>query len=590
MIEQNLIAQDNIMQALTDSYARHSHLRKSIIDILEQRDTTIHALTSSYDAYEDLVAKANKGIDFYRKLETSVTKLLQRVKSTCKVQDEERESNLTKNRPVAPVVAPTASDLGESGGGLKLKDYLASMKRGENLRTYPTYPTQPELPPVVVPSVRPAPVGSEGTNEMKKADDYNYANYGNYSGYDNYQTRTDSATIKKLEERMANLMSKQNDKYQAYNQPPGTFYGQQMQYMDPNNPYVNQYYPPDQHLTFTSSVSQTHTTNINPKYTPTAGNEQYIPTQYQNYAANTATYPQSVTPNSYPNASYNYPTQVSTADINIRQTVTPNAHPNASAYNYPTQVSTAETNYPATQAYYPPASSAPTYSYPVTPTPNAPTQYYPQTSNTPTQSYQYPTTQASTNPQYYQTPSTQQYPASNAPTSNSPYQVPPTVAPANAAGSNSPYHAAPTEQYQANQQYNYPTTSQPYPVVSSVSQQYTYPTSQTSSVSQYSYTEVQTTVASDPQYSYPVSQTSVPVVSASQQYNYPVSQADGTVNPQYSQYYYQQENPANYYGHPGYSFDPITGRLSLSKTNSPFFNFFLTHSPGLGHVNGLGVL
>lgn len=48
------------------------------------------ALTNSFDAYEDLVSKAKKGLEFYQKLQNNVTRLLTRVRGVTKVQDEER--------------------------------------------------------------------------------------------------------------------------------------------------------------------------------------------------------------------------------------------------------------------------------------------------------------------------------------------------------------------------------------------------------------------------------------------------------------------------------------------------------------------
>lgn len=143
LIEQNLAAQQNILLALTDAYAKLSGSRKQVVEAFRKRDQIISALIASYDAYEDLLAKANKGIDFYQKLETNVNKLLQRLRSTCRVQEEEREQ---KSASVAsqnqhPVqVTPTIP-------APKLRDYLQQ--------------------PV---GVRPAPLGSEHTDIGKPID------------------------------------------------------------------------------------------------------------------------------------------------------------------------------------------------------------------------------------------------------------------------------------------------------------------------------------------------------------------------------------------------------------------------------------
>lgn len=137
LIEQNLAAQDNILAALTDAYAQTANVRKGVEEILKRRELTISSLVASYDAYEDLLAKSSKGLEFYRKLEINISKLLQRVKSTCKVQEEEREQILaaqdSKNLPEnsETVAATTYEPRARPSSGLKLKDYLNS--RTENL-------------------------------------------------------------------------------------------------------------------------------------------------------------------------------------------------------------------------------------------------------------------------------------------------------------------------------------------------------------------------------------------------------------------------------------------------------------------------
>ncbi|XP_020286382.1 tyrosine-protein phosphatase non-receptor type 23 isoform X2 [Pseudomyrmex gracilis] len=142
LIEQNLAAQDNILAALTDVYAQTANTRKNIEDILKRREITVSSLINSYDAYEDLLAKSSKGLEFYRKLEINVSKLLQRVKSTCKVQEEEREQILAqdsgKNTYDKTDVSsmPSTYDQGRPRSGPKLKDYLNSKATEKNATGY----------------------------------------------------------------------------------------------------------------------------------------------------------------------------------------------------------------------------------------------------------------------------------------------------------------------------------------------------------------------------------------------------------------------------------------------------------------------
>jgi len=132
LIEQNLVAQDNILAALTDVYAQTANVRKNVEEVLKRREITISSLVASYDAYEDLLTKSSKGLEFYRKLEINVSKLLTRVKSTCKVQEEEREQILAQdNKNTYEKTDMTVSSTYDPGrarssNGPKLKDYLNS--------------------------------------------------------------------------------------------------------------------------------------------------------------------------------------------------------------------------------------------------------------------------------------------------------------------------------------------------------------------------------------------------------------------------------------------------------------------------------
>ena len=56
-------------------------------------------LKTSYDVYEELLAKTQKGIEFYRRLEEGVKRLLERTQRVVKVQNEEREQILQKLKP-----------------------------------------------------------------------------------------------------------------------------------------------------------------------------------------------------------------------------------------------------------------------------------------------------------------------------------------------------------------------------------------------------------------------------------------------------------------------------------------------------------
>ena len=221
LIQQNLSAQDNILKAVTDAYARYSTVRKATAEAVKKRQSVINALISCFDAYEDLLAKSAKGHEFYNILETNVSKLLGRVKSTCKVQQEEREQMLLKNSNNSLLrnqgKLPNVSDISslsatKAHSGPKLKDYLKSDgSLSPGLRGSDKYPS-PDLtsssytavglygqisgsgqsatyydstvpananmtnipveskPQNWMPGVRPAPLGSEATGSALKSE------------------------------------------------------------------------------------------------------------------------------------------------------------------------------------------------------------------------------------------------------------------------------------------------------------------------------------------------------------------------------------------------------------------------------------
>ncbi|VEN44349.1 unnamed protein product, partial [Callosobruchus maculatus] len=256
LIEQNLAAQENIKKALVDSYAKAVNTRRYIQDVVQKRQSTVSALIQSCDSYEDLLAKANKGVEFYTKLETNVSKLLQRIKSACKVQQEEREQMLKKD------IAKNTPEPGPESTGApaapKLKDYLESRKRNAmagysdpNLQ----FQQQPnvsygamELPP----GIRPAPLGSEVTDIGKPM--VSEQSYGANMGY-------------------------------SYNAKPPYSYQQQQ---------MPQLQIPEDDLSKRMSTLSTNTKD----------EPQYHPQAYSSYI-----------PPDYTPTSYSYPTQVSLPEV-----------------------------------------------------------------------------------------------------------------------------------------------------------------------------------------------------------------------------------------------------------------------------------
>ncbi|XP_050079979.1 tyrosine-protein phosphatase non-receptor type 23 [Anopheles maculipalpis] len=177
LLEQNMKAQSNILKALTEVYAKCAPTLKSLSDVKTKRDQFFSSLSASFDVYEDLLSKSAKGLEFYRKLQSNVQKLYSRVKAACDVQEEERNQKLKSSNvlkrssidnsaasvgAIAGVGGVGAAGTGSSGGsgGPKLKDYLkagtitlGSIKAAGVDKNSVNH----------LPSVRPAPVGSEST-------------------------------------------------------------------------------------------------------------------------------------------------------------------------------------------------------------------------------------------------------------------------------------------------------------------------------------------------------------------------------------------------------------------------------------------
>ncbi|KAM3958065.1 tyrosine-protein phosphatase non-receptor type protein myopic [Aphomia sociella] len=178
IIEQNLTAQENIINKLTSLYASYGDSRRLLSDVLRKREGLINALITSYDTYEELLGKSQKGQEFYKKLSHNVNQLLTRIRSTCQVQEEERAQLLAKHSSKAstpsPVPTPSIAKTGEvaptpSTGTRKLKDYLPYMKNRSlaGRIPVPVDVVQPDTyyPESIYPtSVRPTPVGSEATD------------------------------------------------------------------------------------------------------------------------------------------------------------------------------------------------------------------------------------------------------------------------------------------------------------------------------------------------------------------------------------------------------------------------------------------
>ncbi|RXN26323.1 tyrosine- phosphatase non-receptor type 23-like protein [Labeo rohita] len=107
-IEQNLVAQDNILKALTEANVQYAPVRKTLTFKEQQWNSTVQALIASFEAYEDLMKKAEEGKDFYLDLDKKTSALLDKTKSYCQTREGERVTLLEKEIGKVPPPRPAA--------------------------------------------------------------------------------------------------------------------------------------------------------------------------------------------------------------------------------------------------------------------------------------------------------------------------------------------------------------------------------------------------------------------------------------------------------------------------------------------------
>ncbi|XP_067930761.1 uncharacterized protein [Watersipora subatra] len=140
-----MTAQPKILEALDQANVNFVPIKQKIDMTLQQRGLRVEALVYSYDVYEDLLDKQQKGMQFYQKLQQNIQRLLEKTTGLHSAQKKERDMITEKMKPKGPPPArPTATkpnaslatpgnkdDMPKSTSGPpKLKDYLPFMKAG----------------------------------------------------------------------------------------------------------------------------------------------------------------------------------------------------------------------------------------------------------------------------------------------------------------------------------------------------------------------------------------------------------------------------------------------------------------------------
>ena len=61
-----------MLQALAERNAEYAEARQAVENVTRGRSEALAGLTASYHAYEDLLCKTTKGLEFYERLEGQV--------------------------------------------------------------------------------------------------------------------------------------------------------------------------------------------------------------------------------------------------------------------------------------------------------------------------------------------------------------------------------------------------------------------------------------------------------------------------------------------------------------------------------------
>ncbi|CAF1230111.1 unnamed protein product [Rotaria magnacalcarata] len=147
IIKQNCIAQDNILQALTEANAEIADVRTKMGTTYENRNRLIQEYIDSFKSFEETLSKANEGIEFYKKQSAKLIKLNDRLIALTSQNQPQipPKSSLHRQLPSnipsrhSPSSAWSSQDLHEADFSTtslpstisdrpRLKDYLAAMK------------------------------------------------------------------------------------------------------------------------------------------------------------------------------------------------------------------------------------------------------------------------------------------------------------------------------------------------------------------------------------------------------------------------------------------------------------------------------
>lgn len=260
LLNMNLAAQDNIIEALTKANADYAPTRRAVMECEAKRRTRTEEIIASYEAVQNINTSAEKGITFYEQFLQTLSSLESRVKSVCEIQATERAKNASKSNispshnPLSSMSAMSAS-LSDprmmpppvSSSTPRLKDYLPYMVNKTTVQNVPQPP-----PPVSqymshVPVTPPPPHHHQPQQPVTPQPHYQPMQNHN-SNHNNYAASYAQPPVSQPHVPHANMYHQPQQPYAlppetyaqpqpAYQQPQHQGYAQQQVYPQPQQVY-----------------------------------------------------------------------------------------------------------------------------------------------------------------------------------------------------------------------------------------------------------------------------------------------------------------------------------------------------------------
>lgn len=90
LLEQNMAAQENILRSLTKANAKYAETRRGVQEQERFREMRLSSLVHTHEVFKEMMANSKKGLEFYRKFQNIISRLVARIRSVSRVHDEER--------------------------------------------------------------------------------------------------------------------------------------------------------------------------------------------------------------------------------------------------------------------------------------------------------------------------------------------------------------------------------------------------------------------------------------------------------------------------------------------------------------------